>query len=103
MLQDGKTMKMPAPADFDGLIAQLAALKDDMTKLTGSVTTLAERRGRKMANDISDGVSEAVHYVERKGGSAEAEFEKSVTTHPLIALGLAAGIGLLIGAMTRRG
>lgn len=103
MLQDGKTLKMPAPTDFEGLVAQLAALRDDMTKLTGSVTTLAERRGRKMASDISEGFSEAVHYVERKGTSAEAELEKSVATHPLMAIGLAAGFGLLIGAMTRRG
>ena len=103
MLQDGKTLKTSTPTDFEGLVAQLAALRDDMSKLTGSVTTLAERRGRKMASDISEGVSEAVHYVERKSTSAEAELEKSVATHPLMALGLAAGIGLLIGAMTRRG
>lgn len=103
MLQDGKTLKMPAPIDFEGLVAQLATLRDDMTKLTGSVTTLAERRGRKMATDISDGVSEAAHFVELRGIGAEADLERSVATHPLIALGLAAGIGLLIGAMTRWG
>lgn len=85
------------------MVAQLAALRDDVTKLAGSVTTLAERRGRRMASDISEGASEAVHYVERKGISAEADLEKSVATHPWMALGLAAGIGLLIGAMTRRG
>jgi ElaB/YqjD/DUF883 family membrane-anchored ribosome-binding protein len=103
MLQDGKPLKTPVPADFEGLVAQLAMLRDDMTKLTGSVAALAERRGRKMASDISEGVTEAVHYVERKGMGAEAELEKSVATHPLMALGLAAGVGLLIGAMTRRG
>lgn len=103
MLQDGKTLKMSVPTDFEGLAAQLAELREDMTRLTGSVTTLAERRGRKMATDISEGVSEAVHYVERKGIGAEADLEKSVATHPLMALGLAAGIGLLVGAMTRRG
>ncbi|GAB1479186.1 hypothetical protein MASR2M74_17460 [Paracoccaceae bacterium] len=103
MLQDGKPLKMPVPTEFEGLAAQLAALRDDMTRLTGSVATLAEHRGRKIATDISEGVSEAVHYVERKGIAAEAGLEKSVATHPLMALGLAAGIGLLIGAMTRRG
>ena len=103
MLQDGKTLKVPAATDYESLMAQFAALRDDVTKLTSSVTTMAERSGRKMASDISEGVSEAVHYVERKGSSAEAELEKSVATHPLIAIGLAAGIGLLIGAMTRRG
>lgn len=91
-------MKRPAPADYDGLVALLIALGDNMTKLTGSVATLAERRGRQIASDISDGVSEAVHSVQRKGISAEAELEKTVATHPSMAMGLATGIGLLIGA-----
>ncbi|OYU77432.1 MAG: hypothetical protein CFE32_05635 [Alphaproteobacteria bacterium PA3] len=103
MMTDGKDLKMPAATDFEGMLAQLTALRDDMAKLTGSVTTLAERRGRKMATDISDGMAEAVHYAERKTVGAEADLEKSVATHPLIALGLAASVGLLIGAMTRRG
>lgn len=102
MLQDGKPLKMPTQTDFEGLVANLASLRDDMAKLTSSVTAQAELRGRKMANDISDGVSEAVQYVERKSIGAEADLEKSVATHPLMALGLAAGVGLLIGAFTRR-
>jgi ElaB/YqjD/DUF883 family membrane-anchored ribosome-binding protein len=55
-----------------------------------------------MASDISDGMGEAAHYVERKGRTAEADLEKSIATHPLLALGLAAVAGLLIGALTRR-
>ncbi len=102
MMQDSKTMKTSLPADFDGLVAQLTAMREDMTKLSHSVTTMAERRGRRMASDISDGVGEAVQYVERKGMGAEVELEKTVATHPFMALGLAAGVGLLIGAMTRR-
>ena len=101
-MQDGKTMKITVPADMDGLMAQFQALREDVTKLSQSAMNVAEGRGRKMASDVSDGVSQAVHYVERKGASAEAELEKSVATHPFMALGLAAGIGILIGAMTRR-
>lgn len=101
-MQDGKSLKMAVSADFDGMMAQLQALRDEVSKLTHSAANVAESRSRKMVSDISDGVSQAVHYVERKGAGAEAEFEKSVATHPLMALGLAAGIGLLIGAMTRR-
>jgi ElaB/YqjD/DUF883 family membrane-anchored ribosome-binding protein len=103
MQHDGKTIQTTASTSFDALVAQMATLRDDMTRLTGSVSSLVERRGRRMASDISDGVSEAVQYVERKGKGAEADLEKSVAMHPLMALGLAAGIGLLIGAMTRRG
>lgn len=102
MLQDAKQLKTAVATDFEGLAAQFAALRDDMAALSQSVTTVAERRGRRMAADVSDGMGEAMHYVERKGRSAEAELERSVTTHPLLALGLAAGAGLLIGIMTRR-
>jgi ElaB/YqjD/DUF883 family membrane-anchored ribosome-binding protein len=105
-MQDGKPLKMPVPADLDALMAQLQAqlqtLRDDVTRLGNSATDAAESRGRKMASDISDGVTQAVRYVERKGVGAEAELEKSLASHPLMALGLAAGIGLVIGAMTRR-
>jgi ElaB/YqjD/DUF883 family membrane-anchored ribosome-binding protein len=103
ILQDGKATQTTTSANFDALVEQMASLRDDMTRLTGSVATQAERRGRKMAGDISDGVSEAVQYVERKGNGAGAELKDSIAMHPLMALGLAAGIGLLIGAMTRRG
>jgi ElaB/YqjD/DUF883 family membrane-anchored ribosome-binding protein len=102
MLQDGKTQRPAAPTDFDGLSTQFAALRDDLAKLTASVASLAERRGRRMASDVSEGMGEALHYVERKGQSAEAELEKSIAAHPLLSIALAAGAGVVIGAMTRR-
>lgn len=102
MLHDGKTLKTTASTELDDLMAQLQVLREDVSRLTHSAAGAAESRGRRMASDISDGVSQAVHYVERKGTNTEAELQRSVATHPLMALGLAAGIGILIGAMTRR-
>jgi ElaB/YqjD/DUF883 family membrane-anchored ribosome-binding protein len=102
MLQDSKSLKTPASADIEDLMAQLQVLREDVTRLTHSAAGAAGGRGRRMASDISDGVRQAAHYVERKGTDAEADLQKSVATHPLMALGLAAGIGILIGAMTRR-
>lgn len=105
MLQEGKTLKTAVSAELEDLMAQLQVLREEVSRLTHSAAGAAgaaEGRGRRMASDISDGVSQAVHYVERKGTDAEADLQKSVVTHPLMALGLAAGIGILIGAMTRR-
>lgn len=99
---DAKQLKNAVATDIEGLAAQFAALREELAALSKTVTTVAERRGRRMAADVSDGMGEAVHYVERKGQSAEAELERSITTHPLLALGLAAGAGLLLGVMTRR-
>lgn len=102
MLQDSKIQKTLAATDFEGLAAQFAELRADISNLSQSVATMTERRGRRMASDISDGVGDAIHYVERKGRNAEADFEKTVATYPLLALGLAAAAGLVIGAMARR-
>ena len=98
MLNDGKMIKTTPPFDFDSMSAQFATLREDVTKLTHS----AEDGTRKLAHNISDSVNDAVHFVERKGIDAEAELKKTVASHPMMALGLAAGLGLLIGAMTRR-
>lgn len=90
------------PADLDALAEQLAALRAEMASLTQSVAATAERRGRKMAADLSDGMDEAVKYVETRGKSAEVALETSIATHPFLALGLAVGAGLMLGALTRR-
>lgn len=97
MLKDSKI-----PADLDALAEQLAALRAEMAALTQSVAATAERRGRKMAADVSEGMEEAVKYVETRGKSAEAALETSITQHPFLALGLAVGAGLMLGALTRR-
>ncbi len=102
MLQENKSLKSSAPADFDALATQFTALREELSTLTRSVASIAERRGRRMASDVSEGMSEAMHYAERKTLSAEADLERSVASHPYLALGLAAVAGLLVGAMTRR-
>ena len=102
MLQDNKTSKTGAAVDTDDLAAQIAALREDLAKLAQSIASTTAGRGRKLASDISDGMSEAVHYVERRSTAAEADLERTVAAHPLLAIGLAAGAGLLVGALARR-
>jgi ElaB/YqjD/DUF883 family membrane-anchored ribosome-binding protein len=55
-----------------------------------------------MAADIAEGFDEARHYAGTTGRAAEARFEGSIATHPLMAVGLAAGAGFLVGALSRR-
>jgi ElaB/YqjD/DUF883 family membrane-anchored ribosome-binding protein len=102
MMQDVKTLKTAAQADYDQMAEQLASLREELAKVTRSLTGMAERRGRTMGSDLAEGFGEAVQYVERRGRTGEAEFEKAVSAHPFVALGLAAGAGLIIGALTRR-
>lgn len=101
MSQTSKT-NTEAAADFEALSHQLNALRADMARLAETVGGIAGRRGSHMASDISEGLNEAKHYVERTGKSAEHQLESSVADHPLLAIGLAAGAGLLVGALSRR-
>ena len=103
MLNESKTAQGDSAAnDFDEVSRQLSALREDVVNLAKSVSGIAGRRGSSMAADIAEGFSEAEHYVGRKGRSAEAQLESSVVSHPLLAIGLAAGAGLLMGALARR-
>jgi ElaB/YqjD/DUF883 family membrane-anchored ribosome-binding protein len=98
-----KTVKDAAiSGDVEEVSRQLLALREDMARLAETVKTIAGRRGSTMAADIAEGFDEARRYAGATGRSAEARFEGSVATHPLMAVGLAAGAGFLVGALSRR-
>jgi ElaB/YqjD/DUF883 family membrane-anchored ribosome-binding protein len=103
MVQDNKSTKdATASDDVDAISQQLAALRQDMTKLAETVSGIAGRRGSHLAADIAEGFDEARHYAERKGRSAEAQLEASVAAHPFVTISLAAVAGFLVGALSRR-
>jgi len=101
MSQNTKTTT-DAASDFEAVSAQLSALRADMARLAETVSGIAGRRSSNMASDIAEGFDEAKHYVERTGKSAEHQLEDTVAAHPFLTIGLAAGAGLLLGAMSRR-
>lgn len=101
MAQENTLLKT-ATADYEAVVAQMESLREEMTKMAHNVQAMANRRGHAMAKDMSDGMSEAAHYLGRKGHQADARVEGAVAANPYIALGLAAGMGVLLGAMTRR-
>ncbi len=96
------TADASAASDFEAVSQQLAALREDMSRLADTVTGIAGRRSSHMAADIAEGFSEAQHYAAKTGKSAEHQLEESVAAHPLLAIGLAAGAGLMVGALSRR-
>ncbi|WP_019953293.1 DUF883 family protein [Yoonia vestfoldensis] len=94
--------KITAATDIDAVSHQLAALRADMSRLAETVSGIAGRRGSRIAADIADGLDEAKHYAQSKSRSAEAQLEDSVVAHPFMTIGLAAGAGFLVGALSRR-
>jgi len=91
-----------ATADYDAVVAEMAAMREDVSKLAHHVQTMASTRGQAMAKDVSDGMSEVAKYISQKGHNADQRVEGAVAANPYIALGLAAGMGVLLGAITRR-
>ena len=89
-------------ADYDLVLEQMAALRDEVTKLTRNVTSSVTGTGEALAKRASEGVGDAVDYLNRKGHMAERGIETRVGAHPYLAIGIAAGVGLLLGALTRR-
>jgi len=99
MAQDPSTTMT---ADYNAVVAQLAALRDDMSKLATSVGQAGTRQGQSLMRDVNEGMTEATRYVTRKGHDADAQIEAAVSSNPYVALMIAAGMGVLIGALTRR-
>lgn len=96
------TVLKNAEADYDAVMKQMAVLRDDLAKVAHSVQSIASARGSAIAHDMTQGVNDAANYLARKGHDADARIEGAVAANPYMALGLAAGLGVLLGAMTRR-
>ena len=99
MAQDPSTR---IAADYDAVVAQLAALRHDMSQLAGTIADAGTRQGKSLMNDVNEGMTEAARYVSKKGHETDVRVEAAVAANPYVALMIAAGMGLLIGALTRR-
>ena len=101
MANDPTPMKTAA-ADYEAVMAQMNTLRKDMSDIAQNVQSIASARGHALGRDISEGVAETAQYLNRKTHQAEQRVEDAVAANPYIALGLAAGMGVLLGALTRR-
>ena len=98
MAQHNTAAAIPtAGADYDAVVAQLATLRDDVSKLAGTVADAAGHRGQSLTAEVSDGVSDATRYLGRQARGAEAQLTGAVTTHPYAVLILAAGSRAVAG------
>jgi len=85
------TAAFKAALSPDDLGEQLASLRADLSKL---VDTLSE--------DVTKGFSRASNQIERSGHDARMTATNTVLDHPLAAVGVAVGIGLLLGMVARK-
>ena len=93
--------------------ADLAALRDDVTRLTSQLTDIVATRGgaawRKakanvggVVSDVQDKGMEAVGAVREVGDNLVDAIDGSLKRRPYTTLALAVGIGFLFGATWRR-
>lgn len=79
-------------ATQDDLRHQIEILRADVAKLMG---TLSE--------DISGGIGKAGQQISQAGHDARVAATNTVIAHPLTAVGLAMGLGLMLGMLARKG
>lgn len=91
-----------AAAEHEAVLAQMSALRAELARLAQEIQSTTLSRGQAIARDMSDGMTEAASYLGRKGHAADQRLEGAVAANPYLALGLAAGMGILLGALTRR-
>jgi ElaB/YqjD/DUF883 family membrane-anchored ribosome-binding protein len=101
MAQENSLLKN-ATEDYEAVKAQMADMREEMGRMAHNVQAIASARGHAIGRDISEGLTESAQYLGRKTIQAEQRVEGAVAANPYIALGLAAGMGVLLGALTRR-
>ena len=111
---------MTDTATYEHLQKDVKAVKSDIAAMTDQITaalnsfagnaTKKARRGYKQAranaestmNDMSERGSEMVDAAQDAATSIEETLEDAITQRPLATVGLALGIGFLIGVTWRR-
>jgi len=101
MVRDTTTESSGMP-DYATLMADLAALRAEVTRLASQSAAMASVGGAALAEGFDHAVHDARRYAGRKTSEADASIQQAVTSNPYLALGIAAGIGLLLGALSRR-
>lgn len=83
------TRAAPSPEDIS---QQIETLRADLMKLAATV-----------GDDVSEGIGKAGQRLGQTGRDARATATNAVLDHPLAAIAIAAGLGLLLGLVARKG
>ena len=86
------TSNTAATPDREDLSKQIEALRADLTKLAAT-----------LSDDVAEGIGNAGRHIGQTGRDARATATNTVTEHPLAAVGIAMGLGLLLGMVARKG
>jgi ElaB/YqjD/DUF883 family membrane-anchored ribosome-binding protein len=91
-MNTSNSSSLKAAAPSDDLAHQFEILRADVSKLMSTVS-----------DDVSTGLGQAGRQIRRTGHDAQVAATDAVLKNPLTSLGLAVGVGLLLGLVARRG
>lgn len=88
---------------------QMAILRDDIANLTATVAEYGKAQGALLkstaaekAAEVADAGTATAETVKKKATKTYLDAEDAVRANPGTAIGIAAGIGFLVGMMTAR-
>lgn len=98
-----------AEADLATLLAQLAAIRKDITGIAAAIGSVGLGRVESMTETMrgafdhaTAGLKGEAGEARRRGEEAAEEVEAMIVRNPLVSLLLALGLGFLAGMLTRR-
>jgi ElaB/YqjD/DUF883 family membrane-anchored ribosome-binding protein len=86
----------------EDLSAQVSVLKNDIATLTNTLTEYGKERGDSLRRQARDTASDLSSAGVARAKDAQAQAEDFVRTQPTAALGIAAGVGFIVGLLTVR-
>lgn len=96
------TAAAPKPVTVDDLSNQIATLKSDIATLTGTMGEFGKTKSRAAADQAKTTAQDLANTSREKALEAQASAEEFIRTQPATALGIAAGIGFLVGLIAAR-
>lgn len=98
----GATPTAGSEVSIQDLSAQIDILKKDIAALTSTMGEFGRAKIDEAQKTAKDTLSDATTAGRLKALDAQAQAEEFMRTQPTAALGIAAGIGFLVGLVTAR-
>lgn len=88
--------------DLESLKDDLANLRDDLGELMKSVISAGRGRAEDVRDRLQEQLKDRVERISRRGEETVDTVQHQLESHPMIAIGSAFGLGLVLGALMRK-
>ncbi|SFT86401.1 DUF883 family protein [Sedimentitalea nanhaiensis] len=104
-----KTALKPSDGETEDLAQQLADLRADLTKITNTLAEMGSKRSeaaveslRGSAQALRDQGEQSLKVAQARAQNVTQQAENAVRDQPAMAVGIAVGLGFLLGVITSR-